>query len=323
MESKWLEDFISLAETKSFSRSAEIRHVTQPAFSRRIQSLEAWIGADLVDRTSYPTRLTHAGDVFYEQAIKMLGQINDARTLLRGKRAATPMTVDFAVPHTLSLTYVPHWLTTLEQEFGQLHTRLLALNVHDAALTLTEGGCDLLLCYHHPRQALLLDPNQYEMISMGQEALRAYTRCDKAGAPYFTLPGTEDEPLPLLAYTSNAYLGRMTDVIISEAKTALHVESCYETDMAEGLKMMALEGRGIAFLPESAVTREVKQKLLSRADGDSGEWEVQMEIRLYREKPTPQRPGKPIVAKLWEHILQTQQKAQQAQLKKKKVKTPN
>ena len=73
METKWLEDFISLAETHSFSRSAELRHVTQPAFSRRIQSLEAWLGADLIDRTAYPTRLTEAGVVFYEQAVEMLG----------------------------------------------------------------------------------------------------------------------------------------------------------------------------------------------------------------------------------------------------------
>jgi DNA-binding transcriptional LysR family regulator len=58
MDTKWLEDFISLAETRSFSRSAQLRHVTQPAFSRRIQALEAWAGIDLVDRSSYPTRLT-------------------------------------------------------------------------------------------------------------------------------------------------------------------------------------------------------------------------------------------------------------------------
>ena len=86
MDTKWLEDFISLAETRSFSRSAELRHVTQPAFSRRIQSLEAWLGADLIDRTSYPTRLTPAGEVFYEQAMEMLGQVNNARALLRGNR---------------------------------------------------------------------------------------------------------------------------------------------------------------------------------------------------------------------------------------------
>ena len=80
METKWLEDFVSLAETNSFSRSAELRHVTQPAFSRRIQSLEAWLGTDLIDRTSYPTRLTHAGEVFFER-LERLGAHRDSPQL--------------------------------------------------------------------------------------------------------------------------------------------------------------------------------------------------------------------------------------------------
>jgi DNA-binding transcriptional LysR family regulator len=304
METKWLEDFISLAETRSFSRSAELRHVTQPAFSRRIQSLEAWLGADLIDRTSYPTRLTPAGEVFYEQAVEMLGQINNARALLRGKRPTAQTTVDFAVPHTLSLTFMPKWMTGLESGFGKLNTRLMALNVHDAVMTMVEGGCDLLLCYHHPRQPVQLDASRYDMITLGSEALRAYARCDKAGVPDLVLPGTAKAPLPFLSYTSNAYLGRMVELILSDAKRPLYLEKCYETDMAEGLKMMALEGRGVVFLPESAVMREVKQKHLARADGGQPEWEVNMEIRLYRERPSAQRPGKPIVARLWDYLLQ-------------------
>ena len=45
MELKWLEDFVSLANTSSFSKSAKQRNVTQPAFSRRIRALE--ISAEL------------------------------------------------------------------------------------------------------------------------------------------------------------------------------------------------------------------------------------------------------------------------------------
>ena len=83
METKWLEDFVSLAETRSFSRSAQLRHVTQPAFSRRIQSLEAWAGIDLVDRSTYPTRLTPAGTTLYGQALEVLQALQSARTILR------------------------------------------------------------------------------------------------------------------------------------------------------------------------------------------------------------------------------------------------
>ncbi|MFC3109154.1 LysR family transcriptional regulator [Undibacterium arcticum] len=317
METKWLEDFISLAETRSFSRSAELRHVTQPAFSRRIQSLEAWLGTDLIDRTSYPTSLTPAGVVFYEQAMEMLGQISNARAMLRGKGSTTQTTLDFAVPHTLSLTYMPKWISALEAGFCSFNTRLIALNVHDAVMTLVEGGCDLLLCYHHPHQPVQLDTSRYDMLSLGSESLRAYSRCDKSGVPHFSLPGKPGAPLPLLSYTNNAYLGRMVELILSAAKRRLLLEKRYETDMAEGLKMMALEGHGIAFLPESAVTREVKQKLLARADGGSGDWELEMEIRLYRERPSEQRPGKPLAARLWNYLEQ-QKEAERKQREKKR-----
>ena len=302
METKWLEDFVSLAQTHSFSRSAELRHVTQPAFSRRIQSLEAWLGADLIDRTSYPTRLTHAGEIFFEQAIAMLSQINNSRALLRSKRTSIQSTVDFAVPHNLSLTFVPKWLSHLHEHFGEINSRLLALNVHDAVMSLTELGFDLILCYHNPQQPLLLDPAQYDMISMGTETLRAYAKANKEGQPIFQLPGTIEQPLPFLSYASNAYLGRMTDLILQEAGMHLHLDKCYETDMAEGLKMMALEGRGIAFLPESAVARELKHKQLACADLEKPEWNVTMEIRLYREHPSAQRPGKPVVSALWAYL---------------------
>jgi DNA-binding transcriptional LysR family regulator len=83
METKWLEDFVSLAETRSFSRSAQLRHVTQSAFSRRIQSLEAWAGTDLVDRSSYPTQLTPAGQILFTQALAFLQSLQNTRAMLR------------------------------------------------------------------------------------------------------------------------------------------------------------------------------------------------------------------------------------------------
>ena len=245
MESKWLEDFVSLAETRSFSRSAELRHVTQPAFSRRIQSLEAWLGTDLIDRTSYPTRLTPAGEVFYAQAVAMLGQINNTRALLHGKRPTAQTTIDFAVPHTLSLTYMPKWLSSLESGFGSINTRLIALNVHDAVMTIVEGGCDLLLCYHHPRQPVQLDASRYDMLTMGTETMRPYSRCDRQGRPDYIFPGSAKAPLPFLSYTSNAYLGRMVELMMADTKRPLHLAKHYETDMSESLKMMALEGHGL------------------------------------------------------------------------------
>lgn len=50
LELAWLEDGIALAESLNFSKAAPARYVTQPAFSRRIQALEAWVGVALFER---------------------------------------------------------------------------------------------------------------------------------------------------------------------------------------------------------------------------------------------------------------------------------
>jgi DNA-binding transcriptional LysR family regulator len=302
METKWLEDFVSLAETRSFSRSAQLRHVTQPAFSRRIQALEAWAGTDLVDRSSYPTRLTPAGETLYAQSLDMLQGLQSTRAMLRGHTAVGQDVVEFAVPHTLAFTFFPAWVSSLREKFGPLKSRLIALNVHDAVLRLVEGSCDLLIAYHHDSQPFQLDPGRYEMLTLGHEVLAPYVKPAADGSPLYALPGQAGQPLPYLGYAPGAYLGRVVDMLLKQSRTAIHLDRVYETDMAEGLKAMALEGHGIAFLPLSAVKKEVRAKKLVSA---GNELEMLMEVRIYRERPGGKAMPKSQAQALWNY-LQTQ-----------------
>jgi len=301
VETKWFEDFVSLAETRSFSRSAQLRHVTQPAFSRRIQSLEAWAGIDLVDRSSYPTRLTPAGETLHGQALEILGALQATRNMMRSHKAAGLDMIEFAVPHSLAFTFFPHWVMELRKRFGSMKSRLIALNVHDAVMQLAEGSCDLLLAYHHPSQPLQLNPDRYEMLSLGREALAPYAKGGPDGRPIFSLPAAPGHTVPYLAYAPGAYLGRLVEVIAKQAAEPLHLEPLYETDMAEGLKAMALEGHGLAFLPATSVKKELKSKRLVRA-APAGLHELEMDIRLYRERPELARHSKPGAIALWEFL---------------------
>jgi DNA-binding transcriptional LysR family regulator len=304
MDTKWLEDFVSLAETRSFSRSAQLRHVTQPAFSRRIQALEAWAGLDLVDRSSYPTRLTPAGETFHSQALDILGSLQATRNMMRSHQVAAQDMIEFAVPHSLAFTFFPHWVMDLRQGFGAVKSRLIALNVHDAVMQLTEGSCDLLIAYHHPSQPLQLSPERYEMLSLGHETLAAYAKAGEDGQPMFRLPPAPGAKVPFLSYGSGAYLGRLVDLIVKLAPTPLQLEPLYETDMAEGLKAMALEGHGLAFLPGSSVKKELKSRRLVRAAAP-GACEVTMEVRIYRERPEMARHTKPGAQALWDFLQQS------------------
>jgi DNA-binding transcriptional LysR family regulator len=91
----------------------------------------------------------------------------------------------------------------------------------------------------------------------------------------------------------------MVEHVLTQARSPVHLEKVYETDMAEGLKAMALQGHGMAFLPQSAVTREsAAGQLLSAGSGLS----VELQVRLYRARPAAKGPVKRDAQALW-HFL--------------------
>jgi len=311
MDTKWLEDFVSLAETRSFSRSAQLRHVTQPAFSRRIQSLEAWAGTDLVDRSAYPTRLTAAGQTLYEQALETLQQLHSTRATLRGHGPAEPDTLDLAMPHTLAFTFYPLWLTGLRSSLGPIKSRLHASNVHDAVLRLQEGHCDLLMTYHHPAHPIALDAARFEWLALGQEELIPCARADAAGQPLHRLAAAAAQPVPFLAYASGAYLRRVVDWTLRQVEPPVPLQPIFETDMSESLKAMAIAGHGVAFLPRGSVGRALRDGRLVPAHGADETLRATLQIRLYRERPAAHTgagagalKGKALARQVWERVAQ-------------------
>jgi DNA-binding transcriptional LysR family regulator len=139
------------------------------------------------------------------------------------------------------------------------------------------------------------------MLSLGSETLAPYAKADGAGVPLFRLPSPRGMRVPFLSYAAGAYLGRLVEVITKLASAPLNLDPIYETDMAEGLKAMALEGHGLAFLPASSVKKELKSKRLLRASAP-GEHELAMEVRIYRERPELARHAKPGAVALWEFL---------------------
>ncbi|MEY4443151.1 MAG: hypothetical protein RL442_2151, partial [Pseudomonadota bacterium] len=260
---------------------------------------------DLVDRSSYPTRLTPAGETFYPQALEMLRALQSTRTLLRTHGAAGQDMIAFAVPHTLAFTFFPTWVSRLHEGFGGFKSRLIALNVHDAVMHLVEGSCDLLIAYHHASQPIALDAEHYDVLSLGQETLGPYAQPDDHGVPRHVLPGTPEQPLPYLGYASGAYLGQMVEQMLKQSPAAVHLNRVYETDMSEGLKAMALQGHGVAFLPLSAVERELEQgKLVSALPAGLEQLQGTLQIWACRARPTARHHVKPLVQALWDFLVQ-------------------
>jgi DNA-binding transcriptional LysR family regulator len=235
----------------------------------------------------------------------MLQALHTTRAMLRGQASAGHDVIEFAVPHTLAFTFFPAWVSGLRERFGPIKSRLIALNVHDAAMRLVEGSCDVLIAYHHASQPLQLDAERYEMLTLGTETLAPYCKPDEHGEPLLRLPGRPAQPLPYLGYAPGAYLGQVTDLLLKQAGVAIHLDRVYETDMAEGLKVMALEGHGVAFLPYSAVQKELRAgKLVSAAPEAMHGLQIAMDVRAYRARPTGKQPGKGTAQSLWAFLAE-------------------
>ncbi|RQS10160.1 LysR family transcriptional regulator [Burkholderia sp. Bp9002] len=296
MEIKWIEDFIALAQYQSFSRAAEFRNVTQSGFSRRIQSLEQWVGAELIDRSNFPPVLTPAGQLFREAADDVLARLYDTRAIIRTEQRIAGKSLQIAAGHTIALNFLPAWLKALSTHFGEVRARVIPTNVHDSILMLVNGNCELMFAYHHPELPLHLDPARYEHVTVGIDTLMPACRPTPRSAPAFRLPGTKKHPLPLISYTDTSYFGRCLALLLGRATDAPALQLHYESDMAEVLKKLVMEGEGVAWLPQSTIAKELEAGDLVPAGPAT--WNLRVELRVYRDSSNRNE----FLDGLWHHL---------------------
>ncbi|QKL04550.1 LysR family transcriptional regulator [Pseudomonas sp. NY5710] len=276
LESKWLEDFSALAATRSFSQAAERRFVTQPAFSRRIRSLEAALGLQLVNRSRTPIELTEAGQLFLVTARTVVDQLGEILRHLHHLEGGQGEVIQVAAAHSLASGFFPRWVAQLRNDGLNIATRLVATNVGDAVHALREGGCDLMLAFYDPDAALQMDAEIFPSLHMGNTEMVPVCAVDADGRPMFDLEG--ESSVPLLAYTAGAFLGRSVNLLLRQRN--VRYTTVYETAMADSLKSMALEGMGIAWVPRLSMRGELERGELAICGGS--QWHVPLEIRLYR-----------------------------------------
>ncbi|MGH8847595.1 MAG: LysR family transcriptional regulator [Polaromonas sp.] len=282
MDHKWLEDFIALARERSFSRAAELRHVTQPQFSRRIRALELWAGADLINRAGVPLGLTAAGDELLPVARRAVASLNDARARIRHAQGGLDW-VTLATGRTLS---------RVKRATGEFRLRILTGSIHEGAIALEQGGADFLLTFTHPRLPLLLDDQLFEGLTLGADELVAVSAPRADGKPLHALPGTPRKPVAVLGYAPTLALSQILQDGLSRSPRELHLHTVTESDFAESLHEQALQGVGMAWLPRALVAADLQGGRLVPAAAAPG---IRFEIRLYR----PRSPRSELVQRIW------------------------
>ena len=300
MDHKWLEDFVTLARERNFSKAAVLRHVTQPQFSRRIRALELWAGAELVNRASVPITLTPAGDMLLSSSKVAVRALAEARERIANLGGGGNWTTLFT-GRTLSRTVVPQWLARVRRQLVELgddvQLRLMTGSIHDGAIALEQGGADFLLSFAHPRLALALDEQQFEAITLGHDELVAVSQPLPSGRPRHALPGQTGKPVKALSFAPQLALAQILQDGLTRAQQELHLHVVTESDFAESLHEQALQGAGMAWLPLALVAADLKSGRLVMAYPEGTAYEpIRYEIRLYR----PRHVRKAHLKKIWE-----------------------
>ncbi|RBL82901.1 LysR family transcriptional regulator [Streptomyces cavourensis] len=292
MDTRWLQDFITLSELRNFTRAAETRNLSQAAFSRRIQSLENWAGARLIDRSAFPTQLTEAGERFLVSAIELVNQLAEARAGIAAVPARNQLRL--ATSYALATTHLPGWWRKWSAG-QQLSCSLQTGNVHDTVSAFTSGTADLLICFHQVAQPLPLDLARYESLTLGTELIRPYASRALLARDGLDFPGTLARPAPLLMYSPNVYFARLIDAAIENGPEPLHGVKLFEAEMSDVLGDMAAQGLGVAWLADSALQRRGVadlQPLANRA------WDIEVAILAFKDR----RDARPAVDALWQRM---------------------
>ena len=291
MDVRWLEDFLALVELRNFTRAAGFRNVSQAAFSRRIQSLEQWVGTDLVVKGASPVRLTEAGEQFREDAKIAVDRLFEARSSIRSNQFDVMSQARIAMPQVLARSEFKRVLDVIGQKHRSSFSVIVG-NTNDVVARYMAGDADILFahdCRAIPTHDRL---DRHERLVIRRDRFMPYAVKDAARRDGFGFPGSARAPFPLIAYSQRAYFSRLFEHVLERAGQALPYKLRVQCDMSDVLKEVIVAGYGVGWLPASTVDPAAAEEI-APIGGD--EWALDVDICAFRP---PGQPA-PRIAAIW------------------------
>ncbi len=255
--------------------------MTQPAFSRRIRALEAWIGSELFDRSGQPATLTETGAWFVGIAQEMLARAERIPTDAKVVFDAHASALRIASTHALSLTFLPQWLRGMEEKLSNSPMSLVSDVLPRCEALLTKGHVQFVLCHSHPAVSTMLTEQSYPFRLIGADRLIPVTIAGKNGKPKHSVNASKST-VSLLSYSPESGIARILEAVRGAEIEALSLKSVVRAQSASVLRSMVLEGRGMAWLPNSIIAEDLARgEMVYAADA---RWIIDLDISLFRDK---------------------------------------
>lgn len=285
MELKWLEDYLALVDAGNFTTAANLRHLSQPAFSRRIQALESWLGVALVDRSKKPFRFTAAAKAHEATLRSLVNATYQARNQIKFS-LRDQFSLSVAAQHSLLVTpFLPRFLEKLSASLQNLNYSVLSENMDTCVAMFLKGEVDMLVIYETEGNHDVILPNLSVRKPLGTDEMVLVAT---PGVIQKVQKSKGNNILPLLTYPISSFFGSVVwaDVlprVLRHENASIACESAF----AVGLREMALASTGAAWVPRSIVLDDIQRGKLRVLDDMSPPIPMQVVAHLSRISDGP------------------------------------
>ncbi len=265
MDTQSLQAFLSVAEYQSFSDAATQLHLTQPAISKRIATLEKQLDCRLFDRIGRRVHLTEAGRALLPEAQKILQDIREARRRISDLRGSVSGRLSMGISHHIGLHRLPPVLREFSQRYPDVQLDIDFMDSEQAHHRILHGEMDLAV--------ITLSPSQEEHLSflpVWEDKLTVAVAKDHPLASAGQVTTAMLSQHTALPPGLNTYTGQIIKQLFDDA--GLKMTIGMSTNYLETIKVMVGIGLGWSILPDtllddSVVALELEGLQLSRTLG--------------------------------------------------------
>ncbi len=247
-----LEVLVAVAETGQMRSGARMLGLTQPAASQHIAALEREFGTRLLDRSTRPARLTHAGLRLHQQAIRILGALDELEVAMRHSASVSISLLRIGIQASVATTLTPVLVSLAQEEFGVQEITLHAGQSGDHERLLRTKQADMAITSNP-----FLDLDGLERFPILTEAF------------LLVLPQTYDGPtdsldavqqrLPLVRFADSTYAGRL--IMQHLRRLRFEPRRVIQADRSSMVTSCVAEGMGFSLLTPTLLIDGLVEKM--------------------------------------------------------------
>ncbi len=237
--------FRAVAELGNFRKAAETVHISQPAFSRRIDKLEQALGARLLERTTRRVNLTAVGRDFDRQLRQILDALDTTLLGIRGVAATRMGEVTVACVPSAVNYFLSGVIAKYHQRYPKVRVKIVDDSANEVLIAVARGEADFGLNFVGSQE------NDVEFEPLLEERFVAACRRDH---PLANKPQISWAELAAYDYIS---VGKTSGnrLLLDQALAGLAIQpqSMYETQHGTTMIGLVEAGLGVAVVPSMAM----------------------------------------------------------------------